>query len=76
MNRSQEYLTVHLLKLLTMRAVKFYGQHDVRYEEAEIPVCGPGQVKVRCFRLFTFGRRNTKDSVLDSSSLCRDLWYR
>ena len=31
----------------TMKAVRFHGQEDLRYEDIAEPVCGKGQIKVR-----------------------------
>jgi hypothetical protein len=33
-------------KLDSMRAVRYYGQKDIRLESVPIPICGKGQVKV------------------------------
>jgi threonine dehydrogenase-like Zn-dependent dehydrogenase len=30
-----------------MKAVRFHGQKDIRFEEIEEPTCGKGQIKVR-----------------------------
>ena len=29
-----------------MKALRFYGKEDLRIEQVEEPVCGPGKVKV------------------------------
>ena len=30
-----------------MKAVRFHGRHDLRYEDVPVPMVGEGQVKVR-----------------------------
>lgn len=31
----------------TMKAVRFHGKEDLRFEDIPEPTCGPGQVKVK-----------------------------
>lgn len=31
----------------TMKAVRFHGKHDLRYEDIANPTCGKGQIKIK-----------------------------
>lgn len=31
----------------SMKAVRFHGKENLKYEDVPVPVCGPGQVKVK-----------------------------
>ena len=53
----------------TMKAVRFHGQHDLRFEDLPIPKTGKGQVKIKpaWVGICGSGKRSCVSSYLEGS---------